>query len=121
MSRPREQRRLLHPEREKAESRGCRLAVESSSFETLPRCFYAGERPNSAAAVALRSSGRTAGWSVLLGRAPRNLRGAPPVASVDAGRPLRGRMSQQRDAVVLQIRWPLDLQRVLDLGWLQHR
>src|SRR5262245_17525157 len=42
----------------------------------------------------------------------------PPV---DASRPLRSRMRQQHSAVVLQIWWPLDLQRVLDLGWLQHR
>ena len=41
--------------------------------------------------------------------------------AVDAGRPLRGRMPQQRGAVVLQIRRQLDLQRVLDLGWLQER
>ena len=40
---------------------------------------------------------------------------------VDAGRPLRGRMPEQRGAVVLQIGRQLDTQRVLDLGWLQQR
>ena len=40
--------------------------------------------------------------------------------AVNAGRPLRGRMPQQRGPVVLQIRRQLDLQRVLDLGWLEE-
>ena len=35
---------------------------------------------------------------------------------VDVGRPLRGPMSQERGAVVLQIRRQLYAQRVLDLG-----
>ena len=40
--------------------------------------------------------------------------------AVDPGRPLRGRMPEHRGAVVLQIRRQIDLQRVLDLGWLQE-
>ena len=41
--------------------------------------------------------------------------------AVDAGRPLRGRMAQQRGAVLLQIGRQFQLQRVLNLGRLQER
>jgi hypothetical protein len=54
-------------------------------------------------------------------RPPRDFRGLAAVQPVDPGRPLRGRMPQQRGAVVLQIRRELDAQRVLDLRWLQQR
>src|SRR5262249_29433499 len=86
-----------------------------SSDNPFPRppggtnALRAAERPSS-----------SVGWSVLLGRPSRDLRGEPPMPPVDAGRPLRGRVPQKRRAKVLQICWPLDLQRVLDLGWLQH-
>ena len=40
--------------------------------------------------------------------------------AVDAGRPLRGRMLQQRGAVVLQIQRQLHLQWILNLGRLQE-
>ena len=41
--------------------------------------------------------------------------------AIDADRPLRGRMLQQRGAVVLQIQRQLHLQRVLHPGRLQER
>jgi hypothetical protein len=59
------------------------------------------------------------GWHLPGRRPPRHCRGAAAMQSVNAGRPLRGRMPQERGAVVLQIRRQLHAQRVLDLGWLQ--
>jgi hypothetical protein len=42
--------------------------------------------------------------------------------AVDAGRPLRGWMAQQHGEVVLETRWQLELQWVLNSGRLQeHR
>ena len=41
--------------------------------------------------------------------------------AIDADRPLRGWVPQQRGAVVFEIRWQLHLQRVLNFRRLQER
>lgn len=58
-------------------------------------------------------------WHLRGSRPPRDFRGVSTMQPVDSGRPLRGRMLEQRCAVVLQIRRQLDAQRVLDFPWLQ--
>jgi eukaryotic-like serine/threonine-protein kinase len=58
-------------------------------------------------------------WYLPGGRPLCQCRRAAAMLPVNGGRPLHGRMRQERGAVVLQIRRQLDTKRVLDLGRLQ--